>query len=466
MVCPALLPSCSAYVANQHWGVCLPAGSSSTTTIINVSQPCAHNGNIKIGGSQPLSIPAYVENVYELLGTADDGHPGDFYLDAAEGALFYIPREGETANSTVGHLPVVESLIIATGVSAVTYSNITFEHATWLHPNTRGFVDIQGGYTINCEVSDPCGNGGAGGPGQAFETPAALQFQQSNHVSFVGCTFQHLGSNGVGFTRGSHNNSVSRCTFVDISASAVAIGTRDNPTNKTTPEKQDLWNTVSDCTISKIAQEYRGHPGLLVGFTRGTTLTHNEIAHVPYSGISVGWGWSAFPHTYDGLNTVTNNHIHHHMQVLGDGGAIYTLGAQGNLPFLNRSSNTSVILPPSVQTGNWIHDGGTHATAVLDHGGIGEGSHGPGGLYTDEGSTNWQLQHNVVQEVLLWLQGCRPGCAWIGPMWYWNNWYDKASANTMNVEARCPLINDVEIIPPAMFPAAALAVQAAAGPRH
>ena len=28
-----------------------------------------------------------------------------------------------------------------------------------------------------------------------------------------------------------------------------------------------------------------------------------------------------------------NNHIHHHMQVLGDGGAVYTLGAQGNLPF-------------------------------------------------------------------------------------------------------------------------------------
>ncbi len=41
-----------------------------------------------------------------------------------------------------------------------------------------------------------------------------------------------------------------------------------------------------------------------------------------YSGISMGWGWSRFPYTYGGLNNIIGNHIHHHMQVLGDGGAI------------------------------------------------------------------------------------------------------------------------------------------------
>ena len=95
------------------------------------------------------------------------------------------------------------------------------------------------------------------------------------------------------------------------------------------------------------------------------------------------------------------------MQVLGDGGAIYTLGAQGNMPFEwpSKYPNISAILPPSRMEYNWIHDGGNSATAALDHRGIGEGCHCPGALYSDEGSTNWNMSYNVVQNVEIWLQG-------------------------------------------------------------
>jgi hypothetical protein len=92
-------------------------------------------------------------------------------------------------------------------------------------------------------------------------------------------------------------------------------------------------NTVSDCTVHHVSVEFRGHPGLLIGFSHGTLIEHNELAFLPYTAISVGWGWSGYPHTFDGGNRILSNNIHHHMQVLGDGGAIYTLGAQGNLPF-------------------------------------------------------------------------------------------------------------------------------------
>ena len=56
--------------------------------------------------------------------------------------------------------------------------------------------------------------------------------------------------------------------------------------------------------------------------------------------------------------------------------------------------------------GNWIHDGGGVASSLADHGGIGAGCHCPGGLYSDEGSTNWNITRNVVQRVNMWLQGC------------------------------------------------------------
>ena len=65
-----------------------------------------------------------------------------------------------------------------------------------------------------------------------------------------------------------------------------------------------------------------------------------------------------------------------------------------------------------------------------------QGSHEPGALYADEGSTNWNITHNVIQGAPAWLQGCRPDCAWIGPLWQDYNWFDAASAGSINVEAR------------------------------
>ena len=45
------------------------SASAPATTVVHVAQPCVTNGNNKIKGTQPLTIPAYVENVFELLGS-------------------------------------------------------------------------------------------------------------------------------------------------------------------------------------------------------------------------------------------------------------------------------------------------------------------------------------------------------------------------------------------------------------
>lgn len=87
-----------------------------------------------------------------------------------------------------------------------------------------------------------------------------------------------------------------------------------------------------------------------------------------------------------------------------------------------------------------------------------------GALYADEGSTNWNITRNVIQRAPVWLQGCRPGCAWIGPLWQDYNWFDAASALSINVESRCPLIGDV-LVNGSAWPADAVAVMRQAGPR-
>jgi hypothetical protein len=59
VVCPKERPICVGYNYNQNWGVCQAAGAAGgngSTTTIYVAQPCAWNGNIKIGGTQPLRM--------------------------------------------------------------------------------------------------------------------------------------------------------------------------------------------------------------------------------------------------------------------------------------------------------------------------------------------------------------------------------------------------------------------------
>lgn len=455
---------------------------AANATKVEVAKPCVTNGNNKIHGTQPLRVPVFVENVFELLGSAEHGHPGEYFLDSVEGFVYYVPHAGEATADVEGVLPSVEVLVNATGVHNASFTNIVFEYATWMRPSSSiGFVDIQAGFCLACPVGkesgcaqDP-GDGRGVSPATAAlifeETPAAVAFHAAREITIDGCRFQHLGSNGLSFSSdlsglGSQNNTVRHSTFADISASAVAIGTRGNPTNRSSPAQQDTSNTVADCTITHVAREYRGHPALLVGFSRRTTLIHNAISMVPYSGVSLGWGWSAFPYTFGGQNSIIGNHIWRHMQVLGDGGGIYTLGAQGNLPFhspYHPYKNKTAILPPSVMHRNHIHSAGNTETAKLDHDGLGEGSHSPGGLYTDTGSTNWNISSNVVQDVPMWLMGCRSYDPWIGPDWQNHNWYDNASHHSDNQASRCPATG-VEV-DGAQWPAAAVEIMQRAGPR-
>jgi hypothetical protein len=119
---------------------------------------------------------------------------------------------------------------------------------------------------------------------------------------------------------------------------------------------------------------------VFAGFTEGTTIAHNEITRLPYSGISVGWGWGEEdagggnpdykqPFRYDKPTPAKNNriefnHIHHVMQTMHDGGSIYTLGN----------------MPGSVIRGNHLHDNGG----------------APGGIYLDEGSGFIEITGNLV----------------------------------------------------------------------
>jgi hypothetical protein len=94
------------------------------------------------------------------------------------------------------------------------------------------------------------------------------------------------------------------------------------------------------------------------------------VYDLPYTGISIGWKWNPLP-TSSKNNRILNNHIHHAMQVLGDGGGIYTLGYQ----------------PGSVISGNIIHD---ILRSELNH------ASDNNGMFIDEGSKGYRVENNTI----------------------------------------------------------------------
>lgn len=354
-------PSAGSAWTESRCGVASISGNASSTTI-TMDEPCWTNATVTKCCGQTINTPSGIENAFQLL-----DQPGEWYLNRATGILFYYPRSGETLNTATVVAPTLETLISGTGTQTnpihnIQFQGITFAYGTWLQPSGgNGFVEVQAGWIWQGST-----------PVTVF-APGNIAFHAARNIRIERNIFTHLGAQGVVFDSGSQNNSIIGNVFADISGTAVRIGTVDAP--NAANSAQESGNTVSNNYIHDIAVEYHGGVGLMGGYTANTTFTYNEIANVPYSGISLGWGWGTT--SYAQNNEVAFNLIHDHLQLLVDGGGIYTLSEQAATD-------------------------GTQRTRVHDNYIYNQG-HEYGSLYPDEGSAAMDWYNNVVANTPRWL---------------------------------------------------------------
>ena len=308
--------------------------------------------------------------------------PGEWYEDES-GKIYYYPIEGEDMKTADMKAARLERLLTIEGsplakVCNINIEGITFEYAAWNRPNTKGHVTLQGGFAITeaYKLKD------AGLPwnpnleNQAWiERPdAAVRAEWCDGVRFSKCKFRHLAATGLDFRTGVKKSQIDGNTFTDIGGTAIMAGSfAEGATEVHNPLKisneeytEDI--RITNNTICDATNEDWGAVGIGAGYVRHTTIEGNDVSHVNYSGICVGWGWTAHD-TGMRDNHIDNNKVSDFARMLYDAGGIYTLSNQ----------------PESTITGNTIEDLCDSPYATNDRGFY---------IYLDEATDGYTISNN------------------------------------------------------------------------
>jgi hypothetical protein len=411
--------------------------STSTQTTITMDSPCFQI--VSTWYWQSIQFPSYLENAYEFLSS-----PGDWSIDTTHQLISYIPRSGENLTSADVEAGNTQTLIALNGttnapVRNLVFQGLTFAYTGWLQPSQGlGFPDAQANLTFpsldavqhwtNSQFVTPSGGSTWNGipyGGSATKMPGAVEAHAALNVQFLSNTFTHLGDAGLDMDGGSQNDAITGNVFTDISGNGLQFGGVRTP-NPSSSAQYDGNTTINDNTVNKVDVEYQGGVGMFLGYVDNILVTHNEVSNVPYSGISMGWGWGSLDTlpTFDTGNTISDNYVHDVMQVRQDGGCIYVLGPQ----------------PKGSVTGNFCSGSPWH------------------GIYLDQGTTSESVTSNVTEHI---------GAAWLAPN---PNSFDSpgntANGNytdDTNYGTRNVTVTNTTVFSDSSVPAAAQAIIANAG---
>ena len=329
------------------------------TTVFDMQQPqwATHTTqgyeHLKIGTGRQF----YIENALELL-----DEPGEFYFDKTEKKMYYYPYEEEDMKTAEVYAGTTEKMLQISGssvsnkVSNIELNNLTFKYSGLNEISEKGVKFNQADHEWYCYNPSAVGYTDRLFPGQIIVNHA-------DSITIKNCDFACLGSNGISMDNGVTNAIVTGNIFRDISGTALVVGhflhTNTLPSGHQRVENVEVANNV----IRRVANEYTGCPAVSIYYAKNVNMHHNDIKDVPYTGISVGWGWGVDATDCRDIR-VTNNRIENVTHKTQDGAHIYTL---------SRMENTHI-------SNNYLIDAGDYR----------------GGIYLDEGTEAITMENNVV----------------------------------------------------------------------
>ncbi len=270
--------------------------------------------------------------------------PGEWYLDRDAGRIYYYPLPGESITDFSATVPQLETLLKVEGsldnpVRNLTFQGLTFAYSNWKMPGNKPYLNVQAGfYNLTADSAN----------NQTVQRPRAAVYMAGAHnVAFKDNRFENLGSVALDMHYGTRKNLVEGNVFRDIAGGGILVGKfmQDSttfihiPYNPKDKREVSTHDVVQNNLITRTGQDYYGTCAVAAGYVAGLSIAHNTIVETPYSGISVGWGWTDEENAARD-NLIENNDISRVMTVMADGAGIYTLSLQ----------------PGTTIRGNFIHD--------------------------------------------------------------------------------------------------------------
>lgn len=282
----------------------------------------------------------YLTNARELQDV-----PGEWYHDIDARKVYYYPREGEKMQEAEVIVPAVETLVRVEGtldrpVCHIRFEKITFSYTTWMRPSEKGHIPLQAGmyltdgYRIDPKMQRDYLNHPLDNQGWLGRPAAAVRVAAAKQIDFERCRFEHLGSTGLDYEEAVQGGVVRGCLFRDIAGNGLLVGSFSPAAHEThlpydPADRREVCTQqhINNCYFTEIGNEDWGCLAIAAGYVGDVNIEHNEISEVPYSGISLGWGWTQTVNCMRN-NRVHANLIHHYAKHMYDVAGIYTLGSQ------------------------------------------------------------------------------------------------------------------------------------------
>ena len=346
----------------------------------------------------------YLTNARELQDI-----PGEWYHDIDARKVYYYPREGEKMQEAEVIVPAVETLVRVEGtldrpVRHIRFEKITFSYTTWMRPSEKGHVPLQAGmyltdgYRIDPKMQRDYLNHPLDNQGWLGRPAAAVRVVAARQIDFERCRFEHLGSTGLDYEEAVQGGVVCGCLFRDIAGNGLLVGSFSSAAHEThlpydPADRREVCTQqhINNCYFTEIGNEDWGCLAIAAGYVGDVNIEHNEISEVPYSGISLGWGWTQTVNCMRN-NRVHANLIHHYAKHMYDVAGIYTLGSQPK-SYVTENCVHSIYKPGYVHDPNhWFYlytDEGSSFITVRDNWTEGEkylqNANGPGNVWENNG---------------------------------------------------------------------------------
>ena len=348
-------------VTLERWAECIANVTSITksgTFTVTFSLNLDTNGEYVYYDSTPSYRPT---NVTEISGYLQDNiffldEAGEWYYSSGDGYLYYKPENASTINEDTFIIPEAETLIDTEGlVSNVIFDGLTFNGTNYARPLEVGFAEQQTSWFVDPETRQ----------GNLISGMVEIS---SDDTSFINSTFKNSSNISIKVNTSAINVDLTNNLITNSGAGGIYVGYPTKYMLGDIPENI----TISNNEIAYFGEVYKGGPGISATYVDGLNIINNNIHDGGYSGVAAGWGWlntqttyghSSYHISYNHISNVMNSEFH-------DGGGIYVLG---NFPSqLNELMNEISY--------NYIE-----VNYLLN-----------GGIYLDEGSSSWDVHHNVI----------------------------------------------------------------------